>query len=245
MPEVISPTEEQFSKEIAAHSLAMAFVVSDNYEDGSVVVFAKTAVAARRYGANELDIDFESVESCRRAPEFDAYAEQGRVPNDVLLEHGWWFECYGCCRRIDSSLEGEHDYGSRSRTITLKPVFSGDIVYCCPSCKARDESDMRERRNAEAMAISDFQERVLRRFPDAEFEAHRQHAYVAGRNGVYGVEQVIVRFGFPGMQIGPAEYRYDLYPNYTAAKLGPHAPEFTCCNGDKVAFEAWAKGGAR
>jgi hypothetical protein len=211
-----------------------AFVVYDD-DDGAVVVFEKTAVAARRIGARVLDTYFEYIESCRRAPEFDEYAGSG-VPNDVLLEHGWWFECYGCQRRISRDLEGEHFYGDRSRDITLKPVFVGDAVYCCPSCKARDEKDRRERKAAEARIIFDFKRRVLKRFPDAEFEAHRPHAYVARSNGVYAVEQVIVRFGFPGMKIGPAEYRYDLRD--CTSKIGPHAPQFMCCNGDKDAFEA-------
>lgn len=224
-----------------------AFVVRDNDEGGTVVVFAATAVAARRLGAQELDIDFEGVESCRRAKEFDGYASAGSVPNDVLLDMGWWFTCYGCERRIDNSLEGEHYYGLRVHNITLKPVFVGDAVYCCPACKARTDKDNRIRKEMEANAIADFQHRVLRRFPDAEFvgddnnNPYMQHAYATNRHGHYRIEQIVVNFKFPGMKIGPAQLRYDYYTPYNEKRIGPSAPELTCCIGDKEVFETWAK----
>lgn len=65
-----------------------------------VIAFATSGVAARREGANELNIEFSDVESCRRIPALDHYAGQpGGVPMRVLVEdHGWSQEC-GCCER--------------------------------------------------------------------------------------------------------------------------------------------------
>ena len=77
------------------HDRMKAFQVNDA-EGHSVVVFAKHNASARREGANELNIGFESVDSCRRAPCFDCYADRGSVPTALLIEHGWWFECCHC-----------------------------------------------------------------------------------------------------------------------------------------------------
>jgi hypothetical protein len=218
-----------------------AFQVSDTDGHG-VIVFANTAVAARRIGANELNIEFECVDSCRRKPEFDKYAANAFVPKEVLLDHGWTFECFGCGRDVDSDLEGWHSHGERERCIKLNPVFEGDKVYCCPSCKSRYERTEAARKALQEKAIADFQRRVLRRFPDAEFVEGRlsQHAYASQYHGQMCVQQIIVRFRFPGMKIGPAEYRYDLHPNPGRKVIGPSAPELFCCNGDREAFEAWA-----
>lgn len=69
--------------------------------DEGTIVFARHNIVARREGANELNLDFDQVESCRRAPELDGYAAQGRVPLRVLVEeHGWMTLCCYCEGRI-------------------------------------------------------------------------------------------------------------------------------------------------
>lgn len=90
------------------------------------VVFAKHSVVARREGANELNIEFEDVESCRRFPELDHYAAQGRrVPWRVLVEeHGWHQECAWCYGRVFSD---EPD----------RVWVDDDTAYCCHECQAR------------------------------------------------------------------------------------------------------------
>lgn len=67
-----------------------------------VIAFASCNVVARREGANELNIEFSDVESCRRVPALDGYAGQpGGVPMRVLVEdHGWSQECGHCERRV-------------------------------------------------------------------------------------------------------------------------------------------------
>lgn len=73
----------------------VAWRVTDE-DEHDVIVFHHHGLAARRKGA-EMGIchEFEDV-FCSRAPEFDQYAEQGRVPDDVLLANGWWFSCDAC-----------------------------------------------------------------------------------------------------------------------------------------------------
>lgn len=110
-----------------------AYVVTD--DDGCVVTFAKHAVVARREGACEIGTDFECV-SCRRAPEFDQYAEQGFVPDQVLVEHGWWFECMQCSQKICS--EPTDDDGE---PIELTPVYEPNRVFCSQKCKDAFEAE--------------------------------------------------------------------------------------------------------
>lgn len=84
-----------------------------NEVECSVIVFEKSNVAARRVGAGELNTEFEYIESCRRAPEFDKYASLGSVPLKVLVQdHGWMTECNKCY----SWVGADHDEGPLSWT---------------------------------------------------------------------------------------------------------------------------------
>lgn len=99
-----------------------AFQVQDNGEGHGCIMFAEHRATAQRNGANELDREFNEV-WCRRAPEYDAYAERGSVPKDVLLLSGWWFTCHAKgCGRIAHEAEG------------CEPVVDGDAVYCSREC---------------------------------------------------------------------------------------------------------------
>lgn len=66
------------------------------------ITFARSGVAARREGANELNIEFEDVESCRRMRGLDKYAGRpGGAPMFVLVEqYGWSQECGYCESRV-------------------------------------------------------------------------------------------------------------------------------------------------
>ncbi|MBO2700820.1 hypothetical protein [Shewanella algae] len=68
----------------------VAWQVLEDYEEHGCIVFHHHGLAARREGACELGLDFEYVE-CARAPQFDQYAELGKVPPMALLEAGWRF----------------------------------------------------------------------------------------------------------------------------------------------------------
>lgn len=112
-----------------------AYMVRDDYEGNACIVFAKGGAQARREGANELGIDWESVESCTRKPEFDQYAEAGTLPNSVLIEDGWWFECSHCYRRISKDLKEEvFDEGLNPDDFEI--VDTGKLVFCSHSCRA-------------------------------------------------------------------------------------------------------------
>lgn len=72
-----------------------AYVVHEDDEGNCAVVFATNGATARRDGANELNLSFEEVASCRRQPAFDQYAP-GPVPMHATLAAGWWHECGHC-----------------------------------------------------------------------------------------------------------------------------------------------------
>lgn len=46
----------------------LAYHVGEGSEGEQVIVFATSSAAGRRKGGNELDLMFEEVEFCRRAP---------------------------------------------------------------------------------------------------------------------------------------------------------------------------------
>jgi hypothetical protein len=111
----------------------------DHYEEGSVIVFARHNVVARREGANELNTDFDGVAFCRRAPQFDHYAP-GPVPISAMIEAGWWWTC--SCRDCGTQVTEDFDY-----------VVRGDRVFCDATCDARQAAYERRRAAAEAAMV--------------------------------------------------------------------------------------------
>src|SRR5215813_9884782 len=80
--------------------LPKAYQVQEDYESNACVVFAKRGIEARRLGAQQLNVEFESVESCRRVPQFDQYRWSKKVPTIALLEAGWWLTCRHTDQRV-------------------------------------------------------------------------------------------------------------------------------------------------
>lgn len=137
-------------------STKKAYTVREDYDGHCVVVFARSNAEARRKGGNELNLSFEEVESCRRAPEFDAYAEAGDVPPLVMIEHGWWYECGYCGRQVSS--EGYMDDDEQD---PMEPSTDGKFVYCNGAHQmahwaARRETAAREHAAIEACALKFF-----------------------------------------------------------------------------------------
>jgi hypothetical protein len=156
-----------------------AFVVTDDYGEGHACVqFAEHSVVARREGANELNTDFESV-NCRRAPEFDTYAEAGKVPDRVLVEHGWWFECMQCSKRIC-----DEPYDDDGEPIELQPIYEErGWIFCSPKCRDSLYAEKAEQKaRAEAAATA-----ALAKWPGIEI-CHKNGYENPGR----------VWFKFPG-----------------------------------------------
>lgn len=114
-----------------------AYSVQDG--EHGVIVFATSGIAARRMGANELNTEFECIESCRRVQWADDYASAGAVPPLVLIDHGWWFECSNCGVKVCS------DSGDYDKDIPHEPVADGDAVYCKPYCRDAALKDRAER----------------------------------------------------------------------------------------------------
>lgn len=220
-----------------------AFSVTELNENTGGIVFAKHAVTARREGANEYaDGDFGYV-SCHRAPWADKFVDIRDVPVSVMIDHGWHFECHGCGARIDEDWLNEEG-------LPVEGVIGtqSTSVYCCARCKWRTMKENAKRAEQQRIAIDAYKAEVLKRFPDAEIcEAEPghlppHHAYVTRDKGAWHWGQVAISFKFPGMKIAPAHYRRDEpLHQWRVPFIGPVKAYFTCCNGDREAFEAWAQ----
>lgn len=220
---------------VKSSAMLKAFAVTEECENTGGIVFARHAVTARRLGASEYNGgEFEGV-SCRRAPWADEWADkQEDVPVQLMIAHGWHFECCGCGHRIDEDYLHEND-------LLIADVIGTQrsSVFCNEICKAEEALRDAIKRDREKRMLAIMRERVLKRFPGVEFATEgnwAQHAYAEKRNGSWQVSQAVVSFKFPGMVHGPATYRFDL--DYH--KVGPVRPHVSCCNGDRDAFEAWA-----
>jgi hypothetical protein len=168
-----------------------AYEVRDNYEGHRVIRFATNNATARREGACELEIEWEDVESCRRAPQFDEYAP-GTVPPLTLIAHGWWFDCRGCGRRIsDDSYLDDDGLDEDERTPVEDEKHN---VYCSAACCATEQAKTRANQEARAALLELFEAK----FPGAE--AKMSHVYgellEASEEG-HG-HKCSVRFTFPG-----------------------------------------------
>jgi hypothetical protein len=107
-------------------------------EDEGHIVFATRGVVARRNGANKMGIEFDEVETCRRSPEFDQYADTGVVPVKAQIAAGWRIECQHCYQYVGIDTE-DAQYESDS------------IVYCCTACMMHEwTKQVREAHHAQA-----------------------------------------------------------------------------------------------
>jgi hypothetical protein len=187
-------------------STLKAYEVREPDEGHCVIRFATNSATARREGAAELDTDWEGVESCRRMPQFDAYAP-GPVPPLVLIKHGWWFECsyIECGSRIGSDSE-EHDEDTDEAL--SEPVAIGQRVFCCAEHAARQLAWWRGRAAAEAALC----ELIYTKYP----AAHVIRAHVYGdrlepseyHNGLLvGGVKCSAEFKLPGLQY-PVSYHF-------------------------------------
>lgn len=167
------------------------------YENGCIV-FAKHNVVARREGALDIDCDFEDVESCRRAPQFDQYAP-GPVPVRALMENGWWWECFGCTRKLHGIDDNEDEDGNE-----LDLYFPDDrSVFCSKACYESAVREREQRKQAETKLREDF----LRRYPGCTI----RHCY-----GTPAVNSLT--FDFPGGKYGG---RWDADdPNHVSVAQG-------------------------
>jgi hypothetical protein len=206
-----------------------AYTVHDG-DDGWCIVFAKYGVVARRFGANELDIEFDKVDFCRRTKWADGYAP-GPIPKLVMIENGWWMECRGCDARIDQDREVEDEDGDFRK---LEPVEVNGEIYCCEACRQRHLAEIAQRREAEGAAIKDLTSKLLAEIPGAQ-PTGESHAWVNIDDGKVSPEDVAVHFRFPGCTVGTATYRL--------IRREADEPSVWICAGDKDVFQAWKAAG--
>ena len=228
-----------------------AYAVCDNDDGMGAIYFARHAITARKAGANEYGDGELSYVRCNRAPYADKFAEIGDVPASVMVENGWHFECGACGRRIDQDLSDAWEYEisdtdtardmmrarARYKNWTPDDVIGSQrsIVFCDARCEADHADDQRERKAAELRVMERCKRIVLRRLPDAILIDKDHHVYVSrNKEGHYRVRQVRIAFDFPGRQFGYASWRFEIGA-YRDGKA-----HFSCCNGDREVFEAWA-----
>lgn len=176
-----------------------AYQVREDGEGHCVIQFATSNAAARREGGSRLDLAFEEVESCRRAPQFDAYAP-GPVPVTVLLADGWWQECLHCGQKIDLEYQREDDDGNE---VDFEPIDHGDQVFCCPACQAKHFAEKRANQAARAALV----EMVETLYPGAQVT--RVHVYgdrLESSEPGHGIKSS-ADFNFPGCT-GIASYHF-------------------------------------
>lgn len=233
-----------------------AFTVNEPMEYTGGIVFAKSNIVARRLGANEYNDGEITGMSVRRAPWADSYLGQP-IPASLLIAHGWHFECSGCGIRIvddlynwqdrcgvDDTLRDMLAIARRYRKWSSDSVIGTQrsAVFCDQQCKDAHDAYRAECKAKEARAIEAFKAKILRRFPDAELiydpDMLRPHAYATTHAGRIVVRQVVVEFTLPGLQYGPASLRWEHKTRSQYRR--PEKPYYSCCNGDREAFEAYA-----
>lgn len=135
----------------------------DDGDERAEVIFATSSAAARR------EFGWEEVGTCRRDAVFDRYAP-GPVPLLALIEAGWWIECYGCGRKIESQIYDYDDaFDDEGNDLPedeyrFAPVEVGRRLFCCPACLSREQARERQRAASDAAMV----ELVETRFPGAE-----------------------------------------------------------------------------
>lgn len=205
-----------------------AFQVGSDYSETATIIFAKTNAQARRLGSGG---EWDGWE-CRRAPWADRYSP-GPVPAQDAVDHGWWFECLGCGRRI-SDL-GYDDEGNDFECKDVVGTLDGG-VFCCPACEKEYLEDEARKEAFGQSIIEIIKDRIMSRYGAVAFSDKLIPFYVREHDGTLIAHEVRVNFDFPGQKHGPAtaEIREE------HSKIGPSNIGILVCNGDLEAFKAWA-----
>ena len=214
-----------------------AYAVLETGEDTGGIVFARRDIEARKRGSCEYaDGEISSV-TCRRAHWADEYSETQRVPVLAAIQQGWRFECHGC----GASLDEDWFYESGKPMEGVVGFMEGQ-VFCCAECKAADDAVERRKKATGEEFLETLRAIVRKRFGDVDFVDGfgREHVYVIHEEGAYGIGQAFVSFSFPGQSIAPTSLKYQFPYSFSWDGIGCPKPYFTCANGDREAFEAFA-----
>ena len=212
-----------------------AFSVLERSEGTGGVVFAKSAIAARRIGASiYASGEFESVEA-KRMPWADQYSATGIVPAKDLVAQGWYFECHGCGVKIDYELFEE---------TAIEPddiEGSQDAPYCTSVCKAKYQLERALAERMQKRWIRRFKRLIKAKFPQASFEGKdyemAPHAFASRANGIMRLEQIHVPFRLEGLEYAPPSLRIDRQRTTTRDEKRPCRPYWSCSAADHEAFK--------
>lgn len=201
----------------------LAYAVLELGENTGTVVFAKTNAAARRIGSSQIsDGSFFSV-SAHRAPWADRYAP-GPVPIRVMIDNGWWWECFGCHRHIGLDIAPPIE----------RSVEIGGHIYCSQECLDAKWAAKLVEQWIRIETIAALESDLRRKMPGVVFGDY-SHVYVPC--GTWSAKRGIISFDFPGRKYDLGNYRFDGAPN------GDGAPQVFVSYGDRGAFEAWRDAG--
>ena len=186
-----------------------AYHVGEGSEGEHVITFATNSATARREGGNELNLTFEEVEFCRRAPWADQFAGQPFIPAKAYHEQGWWFYCNNCENQLYE--DEEDDEGN-----PLAIVYDGRHAYCDQNCK-----DALDKKISDANAKGEaFKAKVLAERPDLTFTE-----WSIGWPRI----SMSAKFQFPGSQYGGSVSDHD----------GDGTLTWYVAQGDKAAWDLY------
>ena len=207
-----------------------AYLVTEINENIGGVVFAKSPVEARRIGASLYnDFEFAGL-SVKRREDFDKYEESG-VPARLLIEEGWWFECWNCDNTINENyLEDEELFID-----DVIGVVSGQ-VFCHRGCQKEFEILKKRIKKTEKDIINKIKKQVIKNFGNISID--KTHVYVREIQGEIIVQQCDVYFSFPEMKFGTAGFKYRPYDSQRDF-VGPVQPEVWVYTGDLETFKKW------
>jgi hypothetical protein len=188
-----------------------AYHVGEGSEGEHVITFATNSATARREGGNELNLTFEEVEFCRRAPWADQFAGQPFIPAKAYHEQGWWMYCNNCENQLYE--DEEDDEGN-----PLAIVYDGRHAYCDQSCK-----DARDKEISDANAKGEaFKAKVLAERPDLTITE-----WSIGWPRI----SMSAKFQFPGSRYGGSVSDHD----------GDGTLSWYVAQGDKAAWDFYQK----
>lgn len=211
----------------------LAFSIQD--DESAEIVFAASREEAC---ADEIGCAGDPGVQCTRTEWADQYAP-GPVPKMVMIDNGWWWECYGCECRIDSDLLADvfGDDGFELEPRALDPVERGGAIFCTAACMAAHDEAIRQRKAREKQVLEYMRALALSRLPGIALTG-RDHVYVTtNERGDLECYQAYVGFRFPGCTIADAHFNYE--NERTARGDNGEQPHVTVCAGDKDAFNAW------
>lgn len=248
----------------------LCFHVSGNNDpEEDMIIFAKSSIEAKRRWANEHgDGDgYIAGISAKRYKGWDQFSP-GPVPALEMIADGWWFECEGCCRRInqdaiDWGLDEDDAGGPAPAMLPYEP--KPHRIWCSRECHDSDMAERRRIKRAKARAIRVVQAQVLRRYPGVVLKTgdHAHYADVQCDETAKGrllVHDVRIGFVLPGMKHGGLCFAIsdEKWRRASVELVGPALPfdfhrrrarapfedrerirTLTCANGDLQAWEDW------